>query len=309
MGERLFRDQVGPPTKGERFIHSGWWQQREQVIHSLFRTMQSECRLKAFLACGRSSWIEQNNADPNRFRLRCNHCHDRMCQPCAAARAFRVRTYLMRHIAGRRCRFVTLTLCGRKGDKLVDLVDRLYKHFRALRLHPTWADNVDGGAAFLEIKYSAKARRWHPHLHIICEGKFLPQGELSTAWRSITKDSFIVDVRDARDEAVAHYVAKYASKPLNPSFGHNADLLDEAVIALKGRRLCLCFGTWYGTPLQHAEDEELADDEDDAAGWHIFNDLEAAIAAAEAGDDVAMNAIRSVPSAYERFVRFSAQDP
>jgi len=190
--------------------------------------------------------------------------------------------------------FITLTLCG-KREPLAELIDRLYKSFRYLRSHPTWSDKVDGGAAFLEVKWSDKAQRWHPHLHIVADGKFIDQGELSNAWRSITKDSFIVDVRRIRNkEHAARYVTKYASKPLNTSFSDTPKLLDEAVIALKGRRLCLCFGTWYGTALDLAEDEVLADDLVDAGDWTFWLPLEDVLRDARSGDPDAIATIRSL---------------
>ena len=123
--------------------------------------------------------------------------------------------------------FCTLTLCG-KGEKLTDLIDRLYKCFRALRQHPLWTNAVRGGGAFLEVKWIDKFGRWHPHLHCIIDADFMDQGHLSTAWHSITRDSFIVDIRRVRDiKGQQRYVTKYASKPLNTSFSTSPHLLDE----------------------------------------------------------------------------------
>lgn len=196
----------------------------------------------------------------------------------------------MAQIGGKPVSFITLTLCGKK-EPLSELVDRLYKHFRALRLHPTWDEKVRGGAAFLEIKYSDKAKRWHPHLHIIADAAFIDQGVLSDVWRGITRDSFIVDIRRVNAaEQTAHYVTKYASKPLNSSFSNTPDLLDEAIRALKGRRLCLCFGTWYGTSLTDAEEAQL-DEVDGGEEWKMFSDLESIIVRANQGEREATNII------------------
>lgn len=180
----------------------------------------------------------------------------------------------MAMIGGKAVSFITLTLSDKSTD-LPAMVDKLYRSFRYLRSHPLWEKKVRGGAAFLEVKWNDKARRWHPHLHIIADADFLPQHELSAAWRSITHDSFIVDVRRVRDEKiVSSYVVKYATKPLNATLMHDAHILDDTIHALRGRRLCLCFGSWYGTPLSAAEDEELADDWEDAQGWHNLDPLD-----------------------------------
>jgi hypothetical protein len=220
---------------------------------------------------------------------------------CGNHRSHKIRDALMHQIGGRPVSFITLTLCGR-NEPLSELLDRLFKHFRALRLHPTWADKVRGGAAILEIKHSAKANRWHPHLHIIADADYVEQGELSNAWRSITKDSYIVDIRRVKNAEVAgSYVCKYASKPMDTSFTGDEQLLDQALEALKGRRLCLCFGTWYGTPLQTAEDEELADDLVDADGYEHFHPLWFIIEEANRGEPWARDLIRATPGAEARW--------
>ena len=250
-----------------KFRHSGWMPIRRKIFDALRRTGQTESRISSFSACGVEAWLQVNNADPKKFRVKAGFCHDRLCTPCANTRAWRLRTASDANDREQGPHLHHAHVV-RQGEGLSGLLDRLYKHFRALRQHPTWSETVKGGAAFLEIKWSDKAQRWHPHLHILCEAKYLPQQDLCDAWRSITKDSYIVDIRRVKDaEVSASYVTKYASKPLNMSFVHSAKLLDEAVVALKGRRLCLCFGTWFGTPLDFDDDVELCDDLDDAAGW------------------------------------------
>lgn len=282
--EEMLKLQIGEPTYAERFRHSGWWPIRRRVMASLYRTRQTDSRIRNFCTCGRAAWIQRSDVDSTRFRVCQNNCHDRLCTPCALTRSFQIRQALYRHCEGKKLKFITLTLLG-KGESLVDLVDRLYRSFRALRIHPSWADRIAGGAAFLEIKWNEKKQRWHPHLHILCEGKYFPQHELSSVWRGITHDSFIVHLRPVGTlEKDTGYITKYASKALDSSFALSPARLDEAVVALKGRRLCLCFGTWYGTPLSMAEDEQLADDLVDASGWSNFSPLEEILVRADQGD-------------------------
>jgi hypothetical protein len=295
------RNSIGPETSEDRFLHSGWKTLRNRVADAMFRTTQPESRIRSFMTCGRGSWVERATSDWTRFRLRTPYCHDRLCMVCGNQRSRRVRDALMHQIAGQPVSLITLTLCG-KGEPLKELIDRLYRHFRALRLHPTWAEKVRGGAAILEIKHSAKANRWHPHLHIIADADFVDQGTLSDVWRGITKDSFVVDIRRVKNNEVAgSYVCKYASKPLDTTFTSVPHLLDEAMEGLKGRRLCLCFGTWYGTPLTNAEDEELADDMVDADGYENCIPLQDLIEQANAGDRWAIDAICSMPGAEARW--------
>lgn len=265
-----------------RFRHAGWHPIRKLIWSAMERTGQSASRRRSFGECGSQSWLEQSCTAIDRFRVRHNHCNDRLCTPCSNQRSLRLRDALLQQIGRTPCSFITLTLCG-KGEPLTDLIDRLYRSFKALRQLERWTDKVRGGAAFLELKWSDKAARWHPHLHIIADADFLPQGELSEMWRAITRDSYIVDVRRVRQpEVTGAYVTKYASKPLNMSFCRTPELLDEAMRVLKGRRLCLCFGTWYGTSLTNAEDEELNLESEEK--FHFFAPLEDILSRATAGE-------------------------
>src|SRR5947207_2698957 len=73
-----------------RFRHSGWWDIRKKIFSSLKRTGQTSSRLSSFASCGGSSWVQVTKEDPSRLRLSCNHCHDRLCTPCANPRSFRL---------------------------------------------------------------------------------------------------------------------------------------------------------------------------------------------------------------------------
>lgn len=280
-------------SESARFRHAGWKTIRRRVWGSLERTGQSPARRRAFGECGSYSWIEQSTENAGDFRVRYNHCHDRLCTPCANARSVELTNCLLALMPKDGVKFITLTLQGH-NQKLTDLIDRLYTHFRALRIHPFWAERITGGAAFLEIKWSDKAQQWHPHLHVIAIGTYIDQGFLSRVWHTITRDSFICDVRAVRDpETTGRYVTKYASKPLNTSFSNTPALLDEALSALKGRRLCLCFGDWYGTALSNAEDATLDGDGDDKSRWHFFMDLETLLSNARSGLRDAVAVIRA----------------
>lgn len=250
-------------SESECWIHSGWTHLRRRIGESLARTAQPVARLERFCTCGANAWVMVENAT-GKAALRASYCHDRFCQVCSAAKA---RQYADRTAAAfadaPRPLFITLTLsrdCGR--GQLAAAVSRLQKGFADLRRLALWKDRVRGGVAFLEIKWSDKAGRWHPHLHVMADAKYIDQRALSDAWRAVTGDSFIVDVRrvSGLGQAVG-YVAKYASKPLNSSFSTSPDLLDEAVLALKGRRLVIPFGVYYHSFSDLESDNERSFDE------------------------------------------------
>lgn len=236
------------------FRHSGWVRTRQLVANALHRTHVPLSRCSAFRYCGTDSWIERSIDDPTQYRIRCNRCHDRFCLPCGQERSRVIAHNVHERLDAKHARFVTLTLKS-SGESLADLLDLLYTSFAKLRRTRLWSQTQVGGVAFLEIKWSEPTGRWHPHLHILTEGKYLAKQALSDAWKKATGGSFIVDVRKihSADRAVA-YVVKYASKPSDPSILRMPDRLDEAIVALKGRMLCLTFGTWRGVKLTDVPD-------------------------------------------------------
>jgi Replication protein len=249
------RPEYRTPSEAERtFRHSGWLPLRRRIDAALRRTAQSASRVTAFNACGCNAWVLVHDSDASAVRIACDKCHDRFCVPCSRDRSYLIRTNLtdaIEHTSrGQRDpsvvthRFVTLTLRSLPTDRLADLLDRLYDAFRRLRQTTLWRRRVRGGAAICEVKRT-RSNRWHPHLHVVMQGRFLPKHELQAAWSRATNGSYVVDIRKLDDaRSVARYVSKYVSKGIDSSVSGDDDLLDEAVIALKGRRLLLTFGSW-----------------------------------------------------------------
>jgi hypothetical protein len=117
---------------------------------------------------------------------------------------------------------------------------------------------VAGGVAILEIKYFPETNRWHPHLHIVAEGHYIPHAILKTAWAKASRTSSIVDVRAIpRNDKVVQYVTKYATKPFDSSFIRLPERLDEAIIAMRGVRSVTTFGSWRGLKLSDVESTGL----------------------------------------------------
>jgi hypothetical protein len=251
--------QVEPPRDEYRvepilpveavFRHSGWQHARRLIWSAFIELHQPAPRLDAFANCGSCCRVEVSK-DGKDFRLTANYCHDRWCLPCGKARSAEICSVLSDLTDKKTVRFVTLTL--RHSDTALKAqIDRLYDAFAKLRRRDFWKKHVKGGACFLELKVSRSGRQWHPHLHILVETPWLPQKDLSRAWHEITGDSYIVDVRPIRSRGeLLAYVTKYASKPMDASVYNNRPKLLEAIQALKGRRLCLTFGTWRGVELR-----------------------------------------------------------
>lgn len=179
-------------------------------------------------------------------------CHDRFCHPCSISRSKRIAANLSSKLQQSGVRFCTLTLSS-DHTPLTKQIDRLYRSFRTLRADAWWEKNVVGGCAFLEITFNTALQMWHPHLHPLIQGEYLPQSVLSRKWLAITGNSPIVHIKAVPDiNRVAHYVAKYAAKGMDDSVFTSTDRLQEWILASSGRRICMTFGKWRGWKLlQH----------------------------------------------------------
>lgn len=201
-------------------------------------------RIEAFASCGTSWWVLESRTRPGVYRLAPDFCHDRWCVPCAHLRADLVTGNLLSTLRSRPTRLLTLTL--RSTDHPLRLqVHRLIACFRRLRLLPLFARATDGGLAVLEITYDPDTTRYHPHLHVLCDGRFIAQAALANEWERITGDSRIVDIRYiSRPDHAAKYVTKYLTKPIDHAIYHSEPGLKEAIEALKGTKQLITFGTW-----------------------------------------------------------------
>lgn len=241
-------------TSDLSFRHRGWLPLRRKVAAAIASEWPYSRRYERFLSCGQHAYVVKHPTNASDYRVQADYCHDRWCVPCARQRARVLASNLSKATADRPCRFVTLTLKSGQ-EPLHALVHKLYRCFALLRRTRLWRAKVTGGAAIVEVVRGKDKNRWHPHLHVLVHGGFIPQRELSAEWLRITRDSSIVDIRLARTESdVAHYVTKYVSKPIPAGIAHNPDLLLELITALHKKRLCATFGTWRGLRLTDTGD-------------------------------------------------------
>lgn len=231
------------------FRHSGWQRERALVAASLERTEQTFARRQEFKHCGNFAYVVQSVDDPEIFRIAGSCCRDRFCLPCATERSSVIANNVAELIDGTDLRFITFTI-KTHAEPLTWQLDKLYKSFQAIRRRAYWKTRVRGGVAFLELKWSERGQRWHPHLHCLVQGHWMDKKILQQTWHKITGDSFVVDIRRPPNIAmVIRYVTKYASKPFNSTYVDDEELLDEAMLALHGRKLCVTYGTWRGVCL------------------------------------------------------------
>lgn len=226
------------------FRHSGWAPIRRRVWQALKDTGVPQQRLERFEACGNRAWVVSPSDDPRRFKIIGNYCRDRFCTPCATARSHFIADQLYDVIRDERIRFVTLTI--KTGDaSLTHYLDKLRASFRRLRQTKLWKNCVRDGVSMQEIKWNTDTHRWHPHLHLLVTGRYIPVQALRNAWKKATGDSFVVDVQCLRNSMDgARYVSKYATKAIDNATLRNPTRLREAIHALHGKRTFLLFGAW-----------------------------------------------------------------
>lgn len=272
------------------FRHSFWAHRRPRLRSALVSADASPSRLDAWDGCGSCAWVCLHRDDPNAARIVCHRCHDRWCEACAAEKRRRVCRNLTAALVERyqlespyakctRIRFLTLTL--RSSDTpLADQINRLYSCFGRFRHRRAIQRCMGGGVQFLELTLNPRTGLWHPHLHVLFEGRYLPHGVARDTWHDVTGDSFVVDIRQLPTIAVAAwYVAKYAAKAVSASVISDHVRLTEAVTALAGRRVFNTFGSFAALG--------LTDQPEPDAGWYPITTLADLTARAHAGDDEA----------------------
>lgn len=241
------------------FRHRGWGRNRERIRAGLARSGVGQGRLDAWDACGADAWVLQSPEPPERFRIVSGKCRDRFCIPCSADRSAKLARRLRERIDDMDVSFLTLTMRDNDQD-LAGLLDKLIASFRRLRQTERWKIAVRGGVSFIELKFNADKQRWHPHIHAIMDSTWIDQAWLSDEWLRITKTSFKVDIRRARNnEHAIGYLTTYGAKPLHAGFIDDDDRLDEAIACLKGRHLCTVFGGWRDWRLTDDDDHEQWD--------------------------------------------------
>lgn len=266
-----------PITPAEdEFRHAGWAVQRRKVAAALQRTAATPHRQERFRCCGSGCYV-QRCVGESRVRLSANYCHDRFCLPCASARSRLIARNLSDFIGDGSASHLVLTL-KHSDTPLAGQFDRLVKAFARLRAHKHWEARVKGGGYFFEVKRSKDGKFFHPHLHVVMHASYIDQRWLSETWLGITGDSDYVYIKAIADKRVAvSYAAKYASKPFDPSVLRDNDWLDQCVLALRGRRMCGCFGEWRGRGL---EDDDPSDRQ-----WVNVGRLDSIIRDAEGGSE------------------------
>ena len=179
-------------------------------------------------------------------QLSMGRCRDRLCPSCSMFRGVEAanKTHEIVKLMDAP-RFLTLTV-KHNDMPLRAQVDRLMVFFRELRKTRFWREKVTGGVYALELTLNPEKKQWHPHIHAVIDGKFIPHPALKAIWNEITGDSHIVHLRAVQSRRqIAKYIADYLAKPPDMSRWSNKHIREFAT-ALHSRRMINTFGCYHG---------------------------------------------------------------
>ncbi len=190
--------------------------------------------------CRKFAWFVQSSVT-HKLRVMSSRCKLRWCPICRDVSRMIVTKSVEEWLRLQKYpKMITLTL-SHSDDPLQLQIKRIYESFRKLRRRAFFERRISGGIWFFQLKFNKDTKQWHPHIHCLVAGKFLPHRELKKLWHKITGDSYVVDIRPVKDlEGCSNEVARYATSPADIT----AVDLDRAIdlyYATKHRRIC---GSW-----------------------------------------------------------------
>jgi hypothetical protein len=288
-----------------RYDTEGGWMER--VARSLVvRDALGDGTSRRYLGCGTlgTVWTRTNSAGYLEAKIHGSRCRCRVCPSCAKAYAKEVSDGIKRiYEAMEWPLLLTLTVKHSKEDSLQKLLDKLERGLNCLRRRPIWKDNVTGAVKVLEIKWSEE-NGWHPHLHMICDAKWIAYEKLRDTWLSITGDSSQVDIRRIKSsDKAARYITKYLTKSMD-SWGDRQ--LFEFLRTMHGVRTVSTLGWCIKMPILDSH-EKIKDEPEPNGDWTPLGSIDDVFKKAGQGDVVAIQVIKSLYG--ERAARRASPPP
>lgn len=243
-------EALASPTAPQRSLHAsnfaGWW--RVQNALNGDGDAKLAKRARRINACGVGPMLVLTAK--GRIAVSPGFCRDRMCPTCQHRRAQEVASRTATLIGSMDSpRFLTLTLRSMDRPLFLTLA-ALSAAFRVLRETKEWRRHVKGGVYVTEITRNPNTGLWHAHMHVVFQGQFWAQRDISKVWLRVTGDSQIVDVRAVHSRtSAANYLAKYVAKATDSEHWPD-DATCEYADALHGVRMVHTFGDSYAVEVE-----------------------------------------------------------
>jgi hypothetical protein len=198
------------------------------------------------------------------WRMRCSNrhkwcrpyrpCNLRICAFEARSRSLRaVRRYGPVIARLEEARHIVLAMPNVPAGELRRGCAELWRAFARLRRSKIWGW-VRGAIAALEVTYRERRREWHPHLHIVVDGPYLPWAWLLEAWRRASgagpgqsRTCWINRVDSGTVRELLKYVTKAAALARHP------DALEEFLSVTHRMRFVRTYGSLYGLNIEEEE--------------------------------------------------------
>jgi hypothetical protein len=246
-------------SSSQHVVHAPYTKQRWPIVNALWNSADERLNRRAQRMGFCCSTPTIRVRGENKPFAALQRCRDRLCPKCATIRGkcCAAKTIALTEKMNAP-RFITLTTKAKDNPLLLDL-RHLICSFQQLRQTPEWKSWVKGGVYALEVTFNPSTHRWHPHLHILVDGEFIPQAKLKALWHRITRDSYIVHVKAVPDrQKHARYISAYVAKPAD-LHKWPPERIREYAEVLHGARMIQPFGNCLALHLDR--DEEDADRE------------------------------------------------
>ena len=261
LGNKLTRrGRVGgtpaPPQAGNlssrahAAVAAGRWSYVERTVRAFHESGDRELELRGYRmaeCCNDWSYLARWNG---RAKMRPIRCDDKLCPNCAAHRTRGIKRLIDHQLQkNTEVRFITLTQGVISGESAPEARARLLRSWGSLwrKQKRSLDPYIVGGIRRVEFTWSVREWGWHCHLHVLAEGRYWHQDDLSEAWVAAGGGP-VVDIRQATDaRELLKYVVKVATLP--------GERIVEYAQTLKGKRDLQRFGSWYDLPLPDVESD------------------------------------------------------
>lgn len=169
------------------------------------------------------------------------NCGNRFCPICSRPRrvraARRLRAIIKRVHPHKPATLKQLTLTISNSVSADAGVRYVVASFRRLRQRSFWRRYVLGGAYVVHV--SGSPGKWHCHLHIALESKFIPWSKLLKQWQSCSGGQGVYIQELTKDHLIAHL----STDKTNGSLPEAHQKIVS--VALRDTRLFQPFGSWH----------------------------------------------------------------
>ena len=253
-----------PPQNAlQECLHEKHWHTRYVTIMALEESYHQSHKSLAYrlATCANGARIY---VAPTLGRVRpwISRCGSRLCPFCARRRsqqtATRIYTATLRM---KEPRTGVLTVKSTDGP-LARQLAALRNAFAKLRKAALWKKAVTSGIYTIETTRNPQSGQWHPHIHFIFDGRYIPQKALRIAWRRATGTAEIVWIAQVRDrQTAAAELAKYVGKPQQITEWPNEAIREYATAAHR-QRMIHTFGKLHGQPITDQDHRDVIDAEE-----------------------------------------------